>query len=129
MNKSKIALILGLMCIVLTCGIVVQVRTIKGTGSTIVTVVVVAVILVLLVGYFYRELNSDKSNDDGSGNRFFQQSFISLSKITGDNDAQSVSNTKAEAKQQFVDCGRSADSGKRTVTKEVTDNHNIDCIV
>ena len=37
----------------------------KGTGSTIVTVVVVAVILVLLVGYFYRELNSDKSNDDG----------------------------------------------------------------
>lgn len=37
MNKSKIALILGLMCIVLTCGIVVQVRTIKGTGSTIST--------------------------------------------------------------------------------------------
>ena len=33
----------------------------------------------------------------------FQQSFIALSKITGDNDAQSVSNTKAEAKQQFVD--------------------------
>ncbi len=45
----------------------------------------------------------DESNDDGSGNRFFQQSFIALSKITGDNDAQSVSNTKAEAKQQFVD--------------------------
>ena len=37
MNKSKIALILSLMCIVLTCGIVVQVRTIKGTGSTIST--------------------------------------------------------------------------------------------
>ena len=37
MNKSKIALILGLMCIVLTCGIVVQVRTIKETGSTIST--------------------------------------------------------------------------------------------
>ena len=37
MNKSKIALILGLMCIVLTCGIVVQVRTNKGTGSTIST--------------------------------------------------------------------------------------------
>lgn len=60
---------------------------------------------------------------------FFQQSLIALSEITGDNDAQSVSDTETESKQQLIDRRRSTDRGKRTVPKEVTDDHNIDRIV
>ena len=37
MDKKIVAIILGIMCVVLSCGIVVQVRTIEGTGSTIST--------------------------------------------------------------------------------------------
>lgn len=37
MNEKKISLILGIMCLVLTCGIVVQIKTINGTGTTIST--------------------------------------------------------------------------------------------
>jgi len=37
MNKKSISLILGLMCVVLTYGIAVQIKTINGTGTTIST--------------------------------------------------------------------------------------------
>lgn len=37
MNKKSISLILGLMCLLLTYGIVVQIKTINGTGTTIST--------------------------------------------------------------------------------------------
>lgn len=37
MNKKKISLILGLMCVLLSYGIANQIKTIKGTGSTIST--------------------------------------------------------------------------------------------
>ena len=37
MNKKTISLILGLMCVVLTFGIAVQIKTINGTGTTIST--------------------------------------------------------------------------------------------
>ena len=37
MNKKSISLILGLMCLVLTYGIAVQIKTINGTGTTIST--------------------------------------------------------------------------------------------
>lgn len=34
MDKKKISLILGIMCLLLTCGIVIQIKTINGTGTT-----------------------------------------------------------------------------------------------
>lgn len=34
MNKKSISLVLGLMCLVLTCGIAIQVKTVKGSGTT-----------------------------------------------------------------------------------------------
>ena len=37
MNKKAISLILGLMCVVLSFGIAVQIKTINGTGTTIST--------------------------------------------------------------------------------------------
>lgn len=37
MNKKSISLVLGLMCLVLTCGIVIQIRTVNGTGTTVST--------------------------------------------------------------------------------------------
>ena len=37
MNKKVITIILGIMCAVLSCGIVVQVRTVEGTGTTVST--------------------------------------------------------------------------------------------
>lgn len=37
MNKKSISLILGLMCMVLTFGIAVQIRTVNGTGTTVST--------------------------------------------------------------------------------------------
>ena len=37
MNKKSISLILGLMCLVLTYGIVVQIKTVNGTGTTLST--------------------------------------------------------------------------------------------
>ena len=37
MNKQSISLVLGLMCIVLTFGIVVQIRTVNGNGTTVST--------------------------------------------------------------------------------------------
>ena len=37
MNKKVITVILGIMCAVLSCGIVVQVRTVEGTGTTVST--------------------------------------------------------------------------------------------
>lgn len=37
MNKKTISLILGLMCVLLTYGIVVQIKTVNGTGTTIST--------------------------------------------------------------------------------------------
>lgn len=37
MNKKLISLILGLMCLVLTYGIVVQIKTVNGTGTTVST--------------------------------------------------------------------------------------------
>lgn len=37
MNKKSISLVLGLMCLVLTCGIAIQVKTVKGSGTTVST--------------------------------------------------------------------------------------------
>lgn len=37
MDKKRIAIILGCMCILLSCGIVIQIRTIEGTGYTLST--------------------------------------------------------------------------------------------
>lgn len=37
MNKKLISLVLGIMCLVLTCGIVVQIKTVNGTGTTVST--------------------------------------------------------------------------------------------
>ena len=37
MNKKVITVILGIMCALLSCGIVVQVRTVEGTGTTVST--------------------------------------------------------------------------------------------
>lgn len=37
MKKKSISLVLGLMCLVLTCGIVVQIKTVNGTGTTVST--------------------------------------------------------------------------------------------
>lgn len=37
MDKKSISLVLGLMCLVLTCGIAIQVKTVKGTGTTVST--------------------------------------------------------------------------------------------
>ena len=37
MNKNKISLILGIMCLLLTLGTVIQIKTVSGTGTTIST--------------------------------------------------------------------------------------------
>ena len=37
MNKKLISLVLGTMCLILTCGIVVQIKTVTGTGTTFAT--------------------------------------------------------------------------------------------
>ncbi len=37
MNKKTISLVLGLMCLLLTCGVVIQIKTINGTGTTVST--------------------------------------------------------------------------------------------
>ena len=37
MNKKTISLVLGIMCLLLTCGIVIQIKTVNGTGTTIST--------------------------------------------------------------------------------------------
>lgn len=37
MNKKSISLVLGLMCLVLTCGIAIQIKTVNGTGTTVST--------------------------------------------------------------------------------------------
>jgi len=37
MNKNKISLILGIMCMLLTLGTVIQIKTVSGTGTTIST--------------------------------------------------------------------------------------------
>ena len=37
MSKMTTSLILGLMCLVLTCGIVIQIKTVNGTGTTLST--------------------------------------------------------------------------------------------
>lgn len=35
MKKKSISLILGLMCLILTCGIAIQIKTVSGTGTTV----------------------------------------------------------------------------------------------
>ena len=37
MNKKTISLVLGIMCILLTFGIAVQIKTVNGTGTTVST--------------------------------------------------------------------------------------------